>query len=119
MSVAPTVTAVSAPDLAPVRRTTLPGGAVAAEHAWDRTRTTVVLRGELDAFDAHALVDVLTACVLDGARWVDVDLHGVGFVDLTVLRALRRVDRFVVRIGGRLTLVGVPAPAVPAWSGLV
>lgn len=97
-----------------VRR--LPGGARVVELWIGSDRFGVTASGELDALDQHAVVDLITGGILRGARHVRVDARNVTFVDAAVFRSLAHCRRFLARVGGSLTVVGLRAPFDLAWD---
>jgi anti-sigma B factor antagonist len=68
-------------------------------------RAVVALRGELDAADAVAVTDALTAAA-DRERVVIADLAGLTFIDASGVAALRRARRHAREVGGDLVLAG-------------
>lgn len=102
------------PAPTPATRTTpsahrLPGGAVVTETWTGVEAATIAIAGELDAFDRTALVDALTATILDGARQIVLDATAVSFADTAVLHALDQVRRHLHRDGGCLVPIGLDA----------
>lgn len=93
----------------------LPGGGRTVEIWSGSERLTLAASGDIDSFDVHAVIDVLTDGILRGARHIRIDAQHVTFCDIAVLRALDRVDRFLARSGGSLTVTGLRA--VPAGTG--
>jgi anti-anti-sigma regulatory factor len=90
------------------------------DEIWESERdVTLSLSGELEAHDAHLLIDVITGCLLEGARRLRVDASYLRSVDTSVLQAFDRVRRHLARCGGELVLCGLPAIArpVPPASG--
>lgn len=107
---------VSAPH--PVHRRHLPGGAIVAEHRWTPTAGTLAVHGEIDGFDAPAIIDLITGCLLDHVVELDLDLDGVTFADLTVLRAIARAERFGRRAGVSVRVRNA-GPAIARLHALV
>ena len=68
--------------------------------------TTVRLVGALDLATAHRLRDLVDAGSLDDARFVTLDLAGLGHVDVTGWHALRDATRHLVEAGVRVTQIG-------------
>jgi anti-anti-sigma regulatory factor len=68
--------------------------------------TTIRLVGALDLATAHRLTDMVAAGSLDDARFVTLDLAGLGHVDVTGWHAIRDVTRHLVDAGVRVTQVG-------------
>lgn len=101
---APSTPTAPVPRL-PIKR--LPGGAIVSERWSSPVRVAVSIGGELDAFDQHGLLDLLTACILGGAREIEIDARAVPFGDVAVLRCFDRVGRFLARSHGSLELVGL------------
>ena len=89
-----------------------PGGGVLTETWTGPQHVTVAVAGELDAFDRNALIDVLTATVLAGAREIVFDASAVSFADTAVLHAIEQVRRHLRRDGGSLICVGLETLAV-------
>lgn len=94
----------------------LPGGGRIVEIWSSAERLTLAASGDIDSFDIHALVDVLTDGILRGARHIRIDAQHVTFCDIAALRALDRVDRFLARSGGGLTATGLRPPLDLAWA---
>ena len=102
----------------PVGTTRLPGGAT-LEPLCDGTGWVALrVAGELDVHDRYAIIDALTPYVLAGCLRIDLDAHAVTFADLSALRSLDRVRRFLARDGGTLTVDGLPRIAAYAWHRL-
>lgn len=100
------------------RRAILPGGAVVVESSDRRPWVTVRISGELDRYDELALVDALTGSVLGGARHLVVDLGDVVFADLSIVRAMDRVRRFLARSGGTFELRNARPQVDMLWGRL-
>ena len=94
----------------------LPGGGRIVEIWSAAERLTLAASGDIDSFDIHALIDVLTDGILRGARHIRIDAQHVTFCDIAALRALDRVDRFLARSGGGLTATGLRPPLDLAWA---
>jgi anti-sigma B factor antagonist len=67
----------------------------------------VAVRGELDIRSAPDLRAWLGRVLDDGAAQVVVDLSGVEFMDSSGLGVLVGAHKRLVRLGGRLSVVGV------------
>jgi anti-anti-sigma regulatory factor len=96
-----------------VRR--LPGGARVAELWTGSDRLTLTASGDLDAFDQHAVINLVTDGVLRGGRHVTVDAREATFIDTAVLRALLRCRHFLKRSGGTLTVSGLRPSLDLVW----
>ena len=94
----------------------LPGSGRIVEIWSAAERLTLEASGDIDSFDVHAVIDVLTDGILRGARHIRIDAQHVTFCDTAVLRALDRVDRFLARSGGSLTVTGLRPPLDLAWA---
>lgn len=84
----------------------LPGGGRIVEIWSAAERLTLAASGDIDAFDVHTVIDILTDGILRGARHIRFDAQHVIRRDAAVLRALDRVDRFLARSGGSLAVTG-------------
>lgn len=78
-------------------------------------RTVVALAGVLDIATAPDLADRLRALAQQGP--VELDLGGVGFMDATALRSLRRVAAVAAEHGHRVRVRLPVSPAVDALLG--
>jgi anti-anti-sigma factor len=97
----------------PVRR--LPGGARVAEQWTGSERLTLTASGDLDAFDQHAVINLVTDGILRGGRHVTVDAREATFIDTAVLRALLQCRHFLKRSGGTLTVSGLRPSLDLVW----
>jgi anti-sigma B factor antagonist len=81
----------------------------------------VAVRGELDIRSAPDLRSWLTQALDEGASKVVIDLSGVDFMDSSGLGVLVGAHKRLVRIGGRLQVVGASRPVARlfAVTGLV
>jgi anti-anti-sigma factor len=84
---------------------------IAIEGAVSVGRAAVALRGELDIRSAPDLRAWLAKALDDGAVQLVIDLDAVAFMDSSGLGVLVGAHKRLVRIGGRLHVVGV-SPAV-------
>ena len=74
-------------------------------------RAVVAVAGELDAETALPLRHQLAALVLQGRRYVVIDLSQVPFMDSSGLNGVLRARSETLRHGGQL-LLAAPVPAV-------
>jgi anti-anti-sigma factor len=95
------------------------GGAVAQQTGGGPGWVSISLRGELDVYDRHSIVDVLTYYVIVGARTVHIDASGLSFIDLAALRSFDRVRRHLERQGGALTICGARPVVARMWGLLL
>lgn len=101
-----------------VRTVRLPGGAVVEESQPMAGSVTLRLWGEIDLYDKHALIDAVTASIMAGARDLHIDATGLTFADMATLRALDQARRFLRRVGGTVTVVGLRPPLARIWETL-
>jgi anti-sigma B factor antagonist len=80
---------------------------ISAERGTGQHKLIVSMSGELDAFNAQSLFDVVSGLELDGQRAVTLDLSGLTFCDAGGVSAVLRADRFLHDRGGRLKIRGV------------
>jgi anti-sigma B factor antagonist len=72
------------------------------------TRTTVILRGEIDMLTAPDLEAVLRPLCAGGPSEIVLDLSNVTFVDSTALRTIISAQQLCARAGSGLSLVPGP-----------
>ena len=83
---------------------------IAIEGAVNGGLAAVAVRGELDIRSAPDLRAWLTKVLDDGAVQLVIDLAEVAFMDSSGLGVLVGAHKRLVRIGGRLHVVGVSPP---------
>jgi anti-anti-sigma factor len=91
--------------------TTAPKG-LTIDNEVDGSHRTVTVRGELDLSTSPDLAAVLAQAAEGGVTTVTLDLHAVGFIDSSALRALvvagraLAADGCALQIGPRSDMVG-------------
>lgn len=93
-----------------------PGGATASETATRPGWVSLSVRGELDTFDKHSIVDVLTNYVLAGVRDIHIDACELTYLDVAAARSFQRVRRFLERQGGSLIVSGRSRSVDAVWN---
>src|SRR5688500_8549587 len=84
-------------------------GALTNHRPAEGIATRLPLRGEVDVASVPALEARLTRLLADGARFVDVDVTELRFIDCSGLGALAATSTALRKRGGRLRLVGASA----------
>lgn len=69
-----------------------------------RDSWAVALSGEIDAYTVDQVRLTLSSLLDEGARWVIVDLLGVGFIDSLGVAALASAASALAETGGQLVL---------------
>jgi anti-sigma B factor antagonist len=83
--------------------TTSPKG-LTIDDAVEGDRRTISVRGELDLSTSPELTSVLEGAGGGDIRTITLDLHGVGFIDSSALRALVVSGRDLAAAGCRLEI---------------
>jgi anti-anti-sigma regulatory factor len=78
----------------------------------------LALAGDLDLFSIHAQWEQTLPLLVAEASRVELDLSGIGDLDLSGIQLLSALDRDCRAKGGRLVLTGVQADWPPRFEPL-
>jgi anti-sigma B factor antagonist len=77
---------------------------------------SLALEGDLDLFSIHAQWEQALPLLVAGASTVELDLSGIGDLDLSGIQLLSALDRDCRAKGGYLVLTGAQAAWTPRFD---